>query len=152
MVNGCFVPALMMVPAGSSVIRQRRVVCDCGAGPTLSNGLSEAGGASGYSGRITSLPALRRGSTYARPGAPRTEAAAGPGKRRRRLFLSFPTFDIGREARRVERHISGKCRTFRAIHALEALEACIEGCLSPARESQQNDFPRVDTWMRGEYT
>src|SRR5262245_66541012 len=60
--------------------------------------------------------------------------------------------DIGLEARRVERHISGKCRTFRAIHALEALEACIEGCLSAARESHQNDFPRVDAWMRGEYT
>src|SRR5262249_33973503 len=60
--------------------------------------------------------------------------------------------NIGREARRVERHVSGKCRAFRAIHALEAFEACVEGCLPPARETHQNNFLRIDAWMRGEHT
>ena len=64
MVNGCFVTALMIVPAGSSVIVQRRVVCDwVQLGPSLKMGLSKAWYASGYSVSVTSLPALRRRST-----------------------------------------------------------------------------------------
>ena len=42
MVNGCFVAALMIVPAGSSFSIQRRVVCAWGAGcvaPEVSDGV-----------------------------------------------------------------------------------------------------------------
>src|SRR5262249_838880 len=85
-------------------------------------------------------------------GCHRNVVVGGPVKEADWFLTYILISDIGSEARRVERHVSGKCRAFRAIHALEAFEACVKGCLSPARETHQNDFFRVDARMRGKYT
>ena len=77
MVNGCCVTTLMMVPAGSSVIVQRRVVCACGAGPTLSNGKGatpiQRGSNASLLDRVQAIKLIRhmmRASTSQRPFSP----------------------------------------------------------------------------------
>src|SRR5262249_56552831 len=85
-------------------------------------------------------------------GCHRNVVVGGPVKEADWFLTYILISNIGREARRVERHVSGKCRAFRAIHALEAFEACVEGCLPPPRETHQNNFLPIDASMRREHT
>jgi hypothetical protein len=68
-----------------------------------------------------------------------------------RLLAYIRIIDVRGETRRVERQIGSKRRTFRAMHALEAIEACVKSRLSSARESHKNDLRGIDAWMRGEH-
>src|SRR5262245_27747357 len=72
-------------------------------------------------------------------------------KKADRLVTYIRIVDVGREARRRERQIGGEGCTFRAVHALEAIEACVQGCLSSAREPHKDDFRGIDAWMRREH-
>src|SRR3954447_9081424 len=84
-------------------------------------------------------------------GLDRNVIVSGPVKETDWLVTYIRIVDVGREARRVERQIGGKRRALWAIHALEAIETCVKGRLSPAREPHEDDFRGIDAWMRGEH-